>query len=181
MSCLHYVSRLSARHGAELVVLVGGGKAAEVFPYHQDVVSTGYAAEGKSEDYKDDTVQYYGGLVSRAIMGLYRGSNPPATSFMIGPDPGTNTTMGAMSAWTGALVIGGTARTMRIGTTATFSDYMLISDEVHAAGAFLSRDPMLMGMVFSADVLKVYFVILLFLAGVLNAFGIDIFYNLLQT
>ena len=180
MACLSYVAQLSARHDADLIVPVGGGKAAEVFPYHQDIVRSAYLAEGKLDQYNDGICRYYERGIDLALMGLYRGEDPPATSFMIGPDPGTNAYVGALSAITGSLVIGGTARTMRIGTTAAYSDYMMISDEVFAAGAILSGDPQLMGMVVTADVLKVGTIIALILTAGLKLFNVEFFINLLR-
>jgi hypothetical protein len=174
MACLHFVAGLCAKHEADLIVPIGGVKGAEVYPYAVDTVKSAYQEAGKPEAFKEEMVVDYERSVGFAMLGIYRGANPPAATFMIGPDPGTNTYCGAMSAMVGAVVIGGTARTQRIGTTTSYSDYMILCEEVHAAGAILGKDPMLLGMVISSDVLKIIAVGLCILGSLLGVAGVTI-------
>ena len=70
----------------------------------------------------------------------------------------------------GALQIGGTANTHQMPFMIATCDYMLLSEELYAAGASISQDPDLLGTIRGEDILKYVFIAVIAI-GFLLGFG----------
>jgi hypothetical protein len=81
----------------------------------------------------------------------------------------------------GAVQIAGTANTHQIPFFVAACDYCLIGEEIYAAGAYLSKDPVQTGSVVGQDFGKALACVLILLGLVLSAIGVKAFYTLLTS
>jgi hypothetical protein len=68
---------------------------------------------------------------------------------------------------TGAIQVAGTANIHQLPFFVAACDYALIGEELYAASAYLSNEPMLVGTLKASDIAKI-FIIAIVLAGVLT-------------
>jgi hypothetical protein len=71
----------------------------------------------------------------------------------------------------GAIHISGTANTAQIPFFVAAGDYCLIGEELYAASAYLSREPVLMGSLVAQDWGKMLGVVLIVLGVLFNSMG----------
>ena len=72
----------------------------------------------------------------------------------------------------GAMGIGGTARMGQVAILAAVMDYTLIGEELYAAGAYVSGDPVQVASVAGADLPKIAGMLLILIGLVLQNFGL---------
>jgi hypothetical protein len=80
----------------------------------------------------------------------------------------------------GAIQLAGTARGYQIPFFAVVCDYLLIAEEIYAAGAYLSKDPVQVGSIRGQDLGKIVALILMFVGIVIYAFGSSALLDLLK-
>jgi hypothetical protein len=79
----------------------------------------------------------------------------------------------------GAMQVGGTARMYQIPFFAALCDYVLIGEEVFAAGAYVSGDPQQIGSIASQDWYKIAAIILSIVGALLATAGVTVISDLL--
>jgi hypothetical protein len=88
----------------------------------------------------------------------------PAANFFLGLYGGESLLLSETGATTGAIQIAGTDQTTQLPFFVVACDYTLMGEELYAASAYLSRDPILVGTLKAQDWSKVILATLL-LAG----------------
>jgi hypothetical protein len=73
---------------------------------------------------------------------------------------------------TGAIQIAGTDALAQLPFFITTCDYTLIGEELYAASAYLSREPMLLGSLKGQDVGKAFVMLMVIVGSILATFGI---------
>jgi hypothetical protein len=173
LSILSYVAETSAKKGARLIVTC---MQPEVFPVTQEVVRTAFIAEQKPEEFTPQTVRFLGGTqlaYASGIMGIMQRERP-AGSMPIG-SYGAECMIILESATTvGAMQVGGNCEPGAQPFFNAAADYALICEEIFAAGAYLSKDPLLTRTIIGEDFVKILCIAIIVVGVVLMSLGVNI-------
>lgn len=170
MSVLGYVSRLCAKYDTELLVPC---RYSALVPVAQEIVQQAYIAEGKPEAYKPDNVMYLSDeqfAYSIGYMGLMT-REKVAANIMIGAYWAESLQLAETGFIAGAIQVSGTANYHQIPFFVVCTDYCLIGEEIFAAGAYLSKDPVLTGSLAGQDVGRIIAELLMILGTILATAG----------
>jgi len=77
----------------------------------------------------------------------------------------------------GAIQISGTTSVTQLPFFIAATDYTLIGEEMFAASAYLSKDPLMLGTIKGEDLTKLIFIIIIGIGVILETFGIHIISN----
>jgi hypothetical protein len=152
----------------------------------QEIVKEAYLEAGRPDAYKEDsnffitTDQF---SYTAAVDGIMLRERP-AANFYMGFYYAESLLLAETGASTGAIQIAGTDADHQLPFFITACDYTLIGEELYAASAYLSRDPILIGTLRGQDLGKAFFLVILILGTLLATLGqilkTDIFHYLLQ-
>ncbi|MFP3952016.1 MAG: DUF6754 domain-containing protein [Candidatus Bathyarchaeia archaeon] len=179
LSILSYVATLCARLGAELYAPQA---AVDVMPVAIELVREAYASEGKLDELDiDEQLPYLSGSQFAWASGVIGMASrlKPAGNIMVGPFWAESMMFAETFDRVGAMQIGGTARLYQIPFFAALCDYVLIGEEMFAAGAYVSGDPQQQGSIAAQDWYKVAALILSIIGAILATGGITIIGDLL--
>ena len=118
------------------------------------------------------------GYVSGAI-GLFD-REKIAANILIGPFFQEALQLVEGAARSGALQVGGTARIMNLAFMVASCDYVLLGEEIYAAGGYVSKDPLVLGSLVAQDLFKYLAILLIVLGAVLVSLGSPILRVLLR-
>ncbi|HCP16825.1 TPA: hypothetical protein DIT23_04610 [candidate division WOR-3 bacterium] len=137
----------------------------------KEVVKESYSEAGRPDVYNDNDIFFltdsqFG--YAAAISGIMT-REKPATNLLLGMFWAESLIMAEAGNTTGAIQIAGTDAVTQLPFFITSCDYTIIGEELYAASAYLSREPLLLGTLKAQDYLKgfiifvitLYFVILL--------------------
>ena len=140
----------------------------------QEVVKESYLEAGRPDAYVEDNVflaaseQFpYVAAVSGIMM-----REKPAANFYIGYFYAESLILAETGANTGAIQIAATDSYTQLPFFITTCDYTLMGEELYAASAYLSREPLLLGSLRAQDVGKAILLIALVAGTILATFGI---------
>lgn len=170
LAVLSYTARLAAINGARFLV---SSPSPTLYPMAEAIVQEAYQAEGKSDEYSPNNIMYLSNdqmAYCSAVMHLMK-EQQIVCNVQIGFFQAENLITLEAAKDTGAMNIGGAVRTLRIPDMACGCDYFLIGEEVFAAGAFCSKDPLQLGSILGQDIAKWIALALLLLGAVLIAAG----------
>ena len=180
LSILSYVSTLCARLGAKLYAPQAD---VGVMPVAIELVRDAYRVEGKLEEIDiEEQLPYLTGTQfawAGAIMGMATRMKP-AGNIMIGPFWAESMLFAETFDRIGSMQVGGTARMYQIPFFAALCDYVLIGEEMFAAGAYVSGDPQQIGTIASQDWYKLVALILGIVGAILATGGITVISDLLR-
>jgi hypothetical protein len=103
----------------------------------------------------------------------------PAGNIMIGPFWAESMMFAESFDRVGAMQIGGTARLYQIPFFAALCEYVLIGEEMFAAGAYVSGDPQQVGSIAAQDWYKLAALVLGILGALLATAGVTVIGDLL--
>lgn len=135
-----------------------------VMSIEQELVKQAYMRAGRPENYKESSVYFLTGeqfSYAAAVSGIMA-REKPAANFLLGSFAAESLILAEAGAATGAIQVAGTASPSQIPFFIVACDYTLIGEELFAAGAYLSRDPLLLGSLKGQDYAKI--IILIFIA-----------------
>lgn len=148
-----YTVKLCAQN--DLVIYTSVGTHPEIIPLTEAITEEAYMVAGKPELYDPANVLFYGGWSGGlrlakigTILKHKVGLNVEAGVFW------TNIASHAMAKEVGAINIGGTYRWVAMYGQAIVCDYLLITEEILAAGAKASGNPALMSSIAAEDIGK---------------------------
>ena len=138
-----------------------------VMTIEQELVKQAYTRAGRPEDYKEDsiffiTTQQF--AYASAVCGIMA-REKTAANFLMGSFAAESLLLAETGARTGAIQIAGTASPSQIPFFIVACDYTLIGEELFAAGAYMSREPLLLGSLKGQDIAK-FIIIILMIAGI---------------
>lgn len=175
VSILGRVARITARYDTPLLVPV---RYPMVLAAGQEVVQQAYIEEGKADSYDKDIVRY--------VAGEQFAFTATVNGMMMRDRPATNVYMGAFFAESlllaetgnaaGSIQIAGTAQPAQLPFFIAACDYTLMGEELYAASAYLSREPLLLGGLKGQDWMKVLIIILVLLGIMLVTAGVSDWY-----
>jgi hypothetical protein len=178
LSILGHVARQTAIYGADIEV---PNIDPLTFSAARETVKQSYMESGKPDQYKEDMVTYitYDQFAYAASVTGKMVREKPAANFMIGSFFAESLILAETGYSTGAIQIAGTADLAQLPFFVTTCDYTLIAEELYAAGAYLSREPVLMGSIKAQDMVKAIIMVTIGVGIVAYAFGSEFIRNLL--
>ena len=180
LAVLGYASEMAAKYGVKIIYSV---YAAQVMPIATELMRDAYIRAGKLEEFNvEDQIRYLSGeqfAYASAVQGIAERERP-AANIMIGPFYAESMLFSETFFRIGAIQLAGTARGYQIPFFAVVCDYLLIAEEIYAAGAYLSKDPLQAGSIRGQDLGKIVALILIFIGIVIYAFGSNALLDLLK-
>jgi hypothetical protein len=167
LAILGHVARASARYGTDLDC---PNRDPLTFVSARETVRSAFLAEGRPDLFREEMVNYvtYDQFAYTAAVSGRMVRERPAANFLIGHFFAESLILAETGQSTGAIQIAGTADPSQLPFFVAACDYTLIGEELYAASAYLSREPVLLGSIRGQDIAKL--LLLLFgLAGIVAA------------
>ena len=133
----------------------------------QEIVKSSYMNAGRPDAYRAENIRYLTNeqfAYTAGVDGMMV-REKPAANFMIGTFYAESLILAETGYSTGAIQIAGTAMISQLPFFVAACDYTLIGEEIYAASAYLSKEPVLLGTIKAQDWGKAV-VIFLILVGV---------------
>jgi Domain of unknown function (DUF6754) len=177
MNILSRVADKVATYGSKLILPCN---RAMQMSMARETVRESYLRVGKPDDYKEDNIRYLTddqfGYVA-GVDGIMMRERP-AANFYLGAFYAESLILAETGFSTGAIQIAGTAMIDQLPFFVAACDYTLIGEELYAAGATLSQDPVQLGTIKGQDVAKALFLILIVVGVIISLTGHTFFYDL---
>ncbi len=171
LDVLSHIAGLTAKFSAGLVCTIPTATALSIA---EDLIRTAYLREGVPDKYSDDMVRFATpeimayGVATAGVIHRER----VAAAFLIGPFYGESLLIAESASKVGAILIGGTARMVQIPLLVGACDYMLIGEELYAASAYVTQNPVSIGFVNAQDRFRLLTLILVLVGSLLSTFGL---------
>jgi hypothetical protein len=165
MVILNDVARIAATYETPVIVPVC---RPFVVPVAEEAVQQGYLNAGRPELYKPDTVRYLSDVqfaFTAGVSGIML-REKTAANLYLGSFFAESLVLAETGFATGAIQVAGTANIHQLPFFVAACDYTLIGEELFAASAYLSNEPMLVGTLKASDIAKI-FIIGAIIAGVI--------------
>ncbi|KPJ54441.1 hypothetical protein AMJ39_00340 [candidate division TA06 bacterium DG_24] len=171
VSILRRVARRAAEYDTALVM---PNYDPIVFTVAQEVVQGSYVDAGRPDAFNPESVRFltsdqFG--FAAGVDGIMQRERPGAI-FLLGYFMAESLILAETGYSTGAIQIAGTAELAQLPFFVTACDYTLIGEELYAASAYLSREPMLVASTKGQDSGKLLIMILIIMGVVLETLGI---------
>jgi len=163
LNILAQVARKTAEYDTPLLV---PNRDPVVYTVTQEVVKQAYTEAGRPDAYNPNNIYFITSNqmgYAAALDGIMM-REKPATNFFMGYYYAEALIIAETGSITGAIQIAGTDAVMQLPFFITTCDYTLMGEELYAASAYLSREPVLVGTLKAQDWCKVIITFLL-LAG----------------
>lgn len=171
ISILGRVARITARYETPLLVPV---RYPMILAAGQEVVQQAYIEEGRPDAYNKDIVRYVAGeqfAFTATVNGIMM-RDRPATNIYMGAFFAESLLLAETGNAAGSIQIAGTAQPAQLPFFIASCDYTLMGEELYAASAYLSREPLLLGGLKGQDWMKIMIVILVLLGVIAASLGI---------
>ena len=151
-----------------------------VLPISQEIVKEAHYEAGRPDTYDKDNVFF----VTDSQFAYVAGVNgimireKTATNFYMGMFYAESLLLTETGNMTGAIQIAGTDAVAQLPFFITTCDYTLIGEELYAAGAYLSRQPLIMGTLKAQDYAKLLIVACVIIGTFLSTAHLTFFMNL---
>ncbi len=170
VSILGRVAKITAQYETPLLVPV---RYPLVMAAGQEVVENAYREAGKPDAYNKDSVRYVAGeqmAFAATVNGMMMRERPAANIFM-GAFFAESLLLAETGNAAGSIQIAGTARPEQLPFFVATCDYTLMGEELYAASAYLSHEPLMLGGLKGQDFAKVAIVILIIIGVSLMTTG----------
>jgi len=150
LNILSEVAKKTAQYGTDLLV---PNRDPIVYTVATEMVKEAYAEVGRPDGFKKDNVFFVSDnqfAFAAAVDGIMV-REKPATNLLMGMFWAESLILAETGAATGAIQIAGTDSVHQLPFFITACDYTLIGEELYAASAYLSRDPVLLGSLKAQD------------------------------
>jgi hypothetical protein len=176
MSILARVAEKTATYDTPLFVPTSKSMAMTMA---QQIVRESYLKVGRPDAFKPDNIRYLTddqfAYVS-AVDGIMV-REKPAANFYLGTFYAESLILAETGHSTGAIQIAGTAMVDQLPFFVAACDYTLLGEELYAASAYLSKEPVQLGSLKGQDLGKVLFIAIIIAGLILRLFGWDFFTN----
>jgi len=172
ISVLGHVAKRVAQYNTPLIVTFA---APEIEPVITDVVKQAYLAAGRPERFNPDGIRFISTrqfAYTAGVVGILH-REKVAANLMIGYFAGESIIIAEAGFLAGAIQIGATANTYQIPFFVVACDHVLVSEELYAAGAYLSKDPVQLAAITGQDWVRLIAAAFLVAGCVLATFGIS--------
>lgn len=167
MNILSEVAKKIAQYDSNLVV---PNSDPITYTVAREVVKEAYSQAGRPDSFKPDSVYFVtdSQFAYAAAVGGIMTREKPATNFFMGYFFAEALILAETGASTGAVQIAGTDSVMQLPFFIVACDYTLIGEELYAASAYLSREPLLLGGLIGQDWGKAVIVIILIIVTIVG-------------
>ena len=175
VSILGRVAKITAQYETPLMVPV---RYPLVLAASQEMVEQSYIEMGKKDSYDKDMVRYVAGeqFAFTATVNGYMMRERPATNIYMGAFFAESLLLAETGNAAGSIQIAGTARPEQLPFFIVACDYTLMGEELYAASAYLSREPVMTGGLKGQDFIKMVIVVLVIIGVLLVTFGVGDWY-----
>jgi hypothetical protein len=166
LNILGEVAKKTAHYGTPLVV---PNRDPIVYTVAREVVKEAYTQAGRPDAFSPDSVYFVtdNQFAYAAAVDGYMVRERPATNFLMGYFWAESLILAETGASIGAIQIAGTDSVTQLPFFVTACDYTLLGEELYAASAYLSHEPLLLGAIKGQDYGKAIIVILLVVMTIL--------------
>lgn len=172
LNILSQVAKKTAEYNTTLLV---PNRNPVVYTVAQEVVKEAYTNAGRPDAYNPDNVYFITGnqfaYVAAVCGTMVR--EKPATNLFLGYFWAESLILAETGASTGAIQIAGTDSVFQLPFFITACDYTLIGEELYAASAYLSKEPLLMGSLKGQDWGKMIIFAILLIGSALILIGFN--------
>jgi hypothetical protein len=175
ISILGRVAKITAQYDTPLTVPV---RYPLVLAAGQEVVEQAYIEVGKKDSYDKDIVRYVAGeqFAFTAHVNGYMMRERPATNIYMGAFFAESLLLAETGNAAGSIQIAGTARPEQLPFFIAACDYTLMGEELYAASAYLSHEPIMLGGLKGQDFVKMLIVFAIILGVILTTAGVGQWY-----
>ena len=165
LAVLKHVAKHTAEYGTPLE---SPQKDPLTYAAARETVKEAYLEAGRPDLFHEEMVPYltYDQFAFTAQVTGKMVREKPAANFLIGAFHAESLLLAEAGQSTGAIQIAGTAQVAQLPFFVTTCDYTLIGEELYAASAYLSREPVMLGCIKGQDLVK-FLLLILILAGIL--------------
>ncbi len=174
LNILESVAKVTAKYETPIIVPCN---YPVVMTLAQEMVKNGYVAAGRADGYDPNSVRYVTTeqfAYVAAITGIML-RDKPAANIYLGSFYAESLLLAETGFSTGAIQIAGTAQVAQLPFFVVACDYTLIGEELYAAGAYLTREPRLLGSLKGSDYMKVALIAAIVVGCVLETIGMTSF------
>jgi len=171
LGILGYVAKLTARYGTELEV-------PNIDPLTmaaaREIVKEAYLEAGAPESFREASVHYLTAdqfAYAAAVNGIMV-RDKPAANFLIGWFAAESLLLSETGQSIGAIQIAGTAQVTQLPFFVAACDYTMLGEELFAASAYLSQDPLILGSIKGQDMMKAAILAVIVLGAILATAGV---------
>jgi len=176
LAILSRVSKKAAEYDTRILVPV---RDFIVLPIAQEIVKEAHYEAGRPDTYDKNSVFF----ITQAQFAFVSGVNgimireKTATNFYMGMFWAESLLMTETGSMTGAIQIAGTDAVNQLPFFITTCDYTLIGEELYAASAYLSKQPLILGTLKAQDYMKLLIVITVIIGTILSTVHLTFFMN----
>ena len=172
MNILSQVAKKTAIYNTTLLV---PNRDPLVYTVAREVVKEAYTDAGRPDAFNQDNVYFITqdqfGYTSAVCGTMVR--DKPATNLFLGQFWAESLVLAETGATTGAVQIAGTDSIFQLPFFIVACDYTLIGEELYAASAYLSKEPLLLGSLKGQDWGKMIILAVLVAASIIALLGFD--------
>ncbi len=173
LNILSHVTKKAGEYETKILVPV---RDPVVYTIAREIVKESYYSIGRPDLYCEDDVFFatdsqfgYAAHVSGTMV-----REKTATNFFMGMFWAESLILSETGASTGAIQIAGTDAVTQLPFFIVTCDYTLMGEELYAASAYLSKEPMLTATLKGQDAMKVIILVVIGALSILNLFGIHV-------
>ena len=177
ISILEYVAEECVKAGVHIDAFC---PLPDTLPLVEETMRHAYLSQGKPEEFDVGMIHFISGQSAylTGILGYFQ-RDRPASNILVGGFYYESVVIGEAGNTIGAMQIGGTNNTHQMPFMVATCDYMLLAEELFAAGASISGDPDVLGSLKGEDIMKFLVIAIIAVGFLLGAAGITFIADLL--
>jgi hypothetical protein len=177
ISILEYLTEECVKAGVKLDAFC---PLPDALPLVEETMRLAYLTQGKPEEFDIESITFISGQSAylSGVLGYFQRERP-ASNILMGGFYYESVVIGEAGNAINAMQIGGTNNTHQMPFLVATCDYMLLAEELFAAGAAVSGNPDMLGSIRGEDIMKWILVALIGVGFVLGAAGITVIADLL--
>ena len=151
---LGYVAKMCAQYDTQLIQT---NRQYIVHAVTEEIVQQADLEAGRPDAYNPDDVRYISGFqfgYAAGVLGIFQ-REKPAANIMYGSFFAESMIFLEAANQIGAIQIAGTASVAQLPFFIAAADYTLIGEEMYAASAYISKEPILRGTVVGQDIFRI--------------------------
>jgi len=176
IAALNILSHVTKRAGQFETRIVVPCYDPVVYTIAREIVKEAYTTIGRPDLFNPDDVYFATdsqfGYAAHVAARMVREQS--ATNFFMGYYFAESLILSETGASTGAIQVAGTDSVAQLPFFVVTCDYTLIGEELYAASAYLSREPLLTGTIKAQDLAKLLLVVVMVLLSILSLFKVNI-------